>query len=684
MAKPHESGRRLMKKENMSDKDQAQNLLARMNLDEKLEQMAGFRGLHAATPLTYTMACYPTPDNKRLNISGVRFTDGPRGINLKKSTCFPVAMARGATWDPDLEERVGLAMGKEARACGANTVGSACVNVVRHPGWGRSQETFGADPHHIGVMGAALVTGLSPNVMPVVKHFALNSIENTRFKVNVTVDERTLREIYLPHFKKCIQAGAAGVMSAYNRVNGHYCGQNESLLNGILKGEWGFDGFVMSDFFLGTRSTAASINAGLDMEMPQRFFYTKKAIKRALARGEVREETIDKAVSRILLQKVRFGLTDKDAIQKRPEQKLHAGLALEAARKSLVLLKNQDKVLPIDRAGTRKIAVIGKLATMANMGSLGSTDVHPPYAVTPLEGLKNKARGCDIQYCPTGFKTRKKALDLARKADVTLVFAGLTRHDEGEYFPLLCGGDRQTLELPGNQEKLIRDLGKAARKLVVVLEGGSAIACGSWIDRVQGLVMAWYPGMEGGNAIADVLFGDFNPSGRLPLSFPGATGDLPDFDCRSSQVTYDYWHDYRYFDHTGIKPLFPFGFGLSYTQFEYSNLKVQPKKTDPSNKITVSFDITNAGSRAGEETAQLYVSFENSSVTPRPKKELKGFGKCYLLAGETKTLKIEIPGQDLGYYCKADRSFKTEKMVHGLHVGSSAADIRLTGFFEFR
>ncbi|MBI9077085.1 MAG: glycoside hydrolase family 3 C-terminal domain-containing protein [Desulfatibacillum sp.] len=671
-----------MKKNSDKDRKKAESLLARMSLDEKIRQMAGHGGLHSALPFTYTLAPYPTPDNKRLKISGLIFTDGPRGINLGKSTCFPVAIARGATWDPELETRVGHAMGLEARSRGANALGAVCVNVVRHPSWGRSQETFGADPCHIGVMGAALTTGLAQNVMPVIKHFACNSIENSRFKVNVQVDERTLREIYLPHFKKCIDAGAACVMTAYNRVNGNFCGQNNHLINHILKGEWAFDGFVMSDFLLGCRNTAMSLNAGLDMEMPQRFFYSKVAIKRSMAEGKISLDTINKAVARILLQKVRFGLTGEGEVKTGRGPKIHPALALEAARKSMVLLKNQDRALPLERGKIKSIAVIGKLAGLANMGAIGSTQVNPPYSVSPLEGLKNKAMGIEIRHCPWKGGRFKKALDLAHRADAAIVFAGLTRYDEGEYFPFICGGDRKSLELPRNQEDLILSVAKVAKKVIVVLQGGGAIACGAWIDHVDGLIMAWYPGMEGGNAIAEVLLGDVNPSGKLPLSFPVSTDQLPEFDCKARQATYDYWHDYRYFDHMGVQPLFPFGFGLSYTRFTYSDLRIEQDRIGPEVKIAVSFDVTNTGKQAGEETAQIYVGFKNSSIDPRSHKELKGFGKCLLQPGETKTLNVEIQGKDLGYYCEADRSWKVEQMVYSVYVGASARDIHLTGSFR--
>lgn len=657
-----------------------ENILQKMTLVEKIDQMGGVRGLHAAFPLTYHLACYPTPDNRRLGIKGLRFTDGPRGINLKNSTCFPVSIARGATWDVDLEKKIGRAMGVEAKARKANAVGAACINIVRHPCGGRSQESYGADPFHLGAMGAALVSGLKENVMPVVKHFACNSIENSRFKVNVRIDERTLREIYLPHFKKCIDAGAACIMSAYNKVNGSYCGQNSRLLKSILKDEWDFDGFTMSDFFLGCRSSAHCIKAGLDMEMPRRFYYSPLAIKRAVTRGRITEKDIDVSVMRILRQKERFGLIGENGSTKLDPGIIHPELALECARKSIVLLKNKNSALPLQNENNRTIAVLGDMAKTANLGAVGSANVNPPYAVSPLKGLKKNKAG--ILHCSVKPGKRKKALAIAQKADAAIIFAGLKPSDEGEYFPFICGGDRSSLELSQDQVQLILDVAEAAKKTIVVLQGGSAIACGAWIRKVDAVLMAWYPGMEGGNAIADVLFGDVNPSGKLPLTFPASTDQLPQFDNKSDEVIYDYWHDYRYFDHHEKEPLFPFGFGLSYSSFKYSDLSISPGA--PGDAIQIKFKITNSGKISGEEVYQIYVGYENSGLNPRSVRELKGFGRVSIEPGGTASIFGEIDPADLAFYDEVAGEWRIEDTPYSLHIGSSSRHIHLTGGFQVR
>ena len=353
-------------------------LISRMSLDEKIFQLSG-----NLTPMgmvemliRYNRRPFSAGGCKRLGISPVKFTDGPRGVALNRSTCFPVSMARGATWSPELEEKVGEVMGIEARAQGANLIGAVCINLLRHPSWGRAQETYGEDPYHLGMMGSALARGIQKHIMACAKHFACNSIENSRFYVNVEIEERTLREVYLAHFKKCVDEGIACIMSAYNRLNGKYCSENPHLLREILKQDWGFKGFVISDFLWAVHDTKSAILAGLDIEMPRTKYYGAK-LKSLVKNGEVEMELIDDALQRIFRQLMKFAQKDGSGIyqKSRVACEEHTQLALEVARKSIVLLKNENSFLPLDREQIRKIAVIGRLAEMPNLGDKGSSRV---------------------------------------------------------------------------------------------------------------------------------------------------------------------------------------------------------------------------------------------------------------------------------------------------------------------
>ena len=650
-------------------------LLSRMSLKDKIGQMSACTRLtrQAVMLVRYNLWTFDAGKNKRLGIPALKFTDGPRGVVMGNSTCFPVSMARGATWDAELEERVGEAIGYEARAYGANLYGGVCINLLRHPGWGRAQETFGEDPHHLGVMGVALIKGVQKHLMACAKHFACNSIEESRFFVSVKIDERTLREIYLPHFKKCVDAGVASIMSAYNRVNGEYCGQNRHLLTEILKQEWGFDGFVESDFIWGLRDGKAGANAGLDVEMPLRRFYGRNLYKLVL-RGEVSEKQIDDSALRILRQKDRFSRVGLDSYDRsKIAGKEHTALALEVARKSIVLLKNENETLPFSRNKIKTIAVIGKLANRPNIGDIGSSRVRPPYVITPLAGIKNRAgQGIEVVY--DAGKNVKSAKQTAKKADAVIIVAGLTWRDEGEFLPVpffKIGGDRLNLGLPKDQEELILEVADENKNCVVVLEGGSAVTMEKWKNKVPAILMAFYPGMEGGNAIADIIFGDFNPCAKLPIVFPKSQDQLPHFDNRAKEIEYRYYHGYRLFDKNNFEPAFPFGFGLSYTRYNYSNLRLDKKQITKSEKIVASVDVTNTGKMAGEEIVQLYIGYNGSKVD-RPVKELKAFGKIALNPGETKTISLEVRAEDLAYYDVCRKTWEIEEIEYLVYVGASS------------
>ncbi|MBN1288440.1 MAG: glycoside hydrolase family 3 C-terminal domain-containing protein [Actinobacteria bacterium] len=665
------------------------SFIRRMTLDEKIAQMSGSSNIIdlAITAIRYGFITFDSGGNRRLGIPAIKFTDGPRGICLGKSTCFPVAMARGATWDALLMELVGNALGKEARAQGANFFGGVCINLLRHPGWGRAQETFGEDPFALGVMGAATIKGVQEHVMTCAKHFACNSIEKSRFFVDVHIDERTLREVYLPHFKRCVEAGVASIMSAYNKVNGLYCGHNPHLLRDILKRDWGFEGLVMSDWILGVRDGVAAATGGLDIEMPSRWRYGRN-FRKAIKRGDVPEHLIDDAVKRVIRQKARFADIG-DASNYDSEQvagPANTKLALEVAEKSLVLLKNEKNALPLDENRVKKIAVIGKLADKVNTGDHGSSRVRPPYVVTPLEGIRKRV-GDSIDVVHIGSNDPDKARRVASQVDAAIVIAGLTCKEEGEYISSIAkkwGGDRANLDLPHDQETLIKAVGEAGNRSIIVLECGSAVTVRSWEKEADAIVLTWYSGMEGGNALAHVLFGDVNPSGKLPATFPESVEQLPFFDKKAESIEYGYYHGYRLFDKEDMKPSFPFGFGMSYTTYQYENLRLDKKEITDDGIIKAQFEVTNTGKVHGEEIAQLYIGYQNSKID-RPLKELKGFSRFALAPGEKKVVTIEVDIADLAYYDDSSGSWKIEEIDYAVLVGPSSRweDLSLQDSFRF-
>ena len=643
-------------------------LLPQMTLADKIQQM------HGATLLGISH----TAPNPPLGIPGMVMVDGARGvgITLGSATSFPVGMARGATWDPALETRVGDAIGTEARAKGAAVLLAPVLNILRHPRWGRAQETYGEDTFHLGRMGVGFVRGAQAHVLASAKHFAANSIENTRYVVDVSVDERTLREVYLPHFRAAVQEGHSGsVMSAYNKVNGRYCSENVHLLHDVLKGDWGFEGFVESDWVFGTRSTVPAITAGLDIEMPFGHFYGD-LLTNAVAAGDVEEAAVDAAVRRILRAQFCFRL-DTDPPVSDPTQvgtPAHLDLARDVERESIVLLKNAASALPLDRAGLGSLVVVGDLAARRNLGDLGSSTVTPTSAVIPLDGIRAAAGAVPVTHVTSMPLTAEDQAAVAA-ADAAIVVAGLTSDDEGE--GTITVGDRASLVLPRDQDALIAAVAALNPRTIVVLEGSGAVLM-PWVDDVAAVLEAWYPGQEGGTAIGEVLFGDVNPSGKLPVSFPRAETDLPPFDDVSLAVSYGYFHGYRWLDRNGVAPLFPFGFGLSYTSFAYANLRVAPATLVPWGRVRVSADVTNTGARPGDEVAQLYVSYDGSRVD-RAVRDLKGFARVHLEPGETKTVTFDVRAVDLAFWDVAAAAWSLEPIRYGLHVGPSSRDLPLEG-----
>jgi beta-glucosidase len=653
----------------------AKKILSGMTLRQKTCKMVGDESLlHILGMLIhYNKHPLPAGEIKELNIPGIRFTDGPRGVVLNNSTCFPVSMARGASWDRKLEEKIGNAIGIEAKTQGANFFGGICINLLRHPAWGRAQETYGEDPYHLGEMGSALLKGVQKHVMACAKHYACNSIENTRFKLNVNIKERALREVYLPHFKRCVENGVASIMSAYNKVNGKYCGHNKHLVREILKEEWKFNGFVITDFILGLRNGKKAIKAGVDIEMPYKWRMRPNKIVKWVNKGEISEKLIDDSVLRILRQEIRFAKKSNQVFYN-PEKiasEKHTELALEAARKSIVLLKNENDLLPLKKKSIKKIAVVGKLADTENLGDKGSSRVYPPYVITPLEGIRSAVNeNANVIY--DDGKKLKNAKKISKDADVVIIVVGFTYKDEGENMTF-GGGDRASLTLSEEDEELIISLPKINNNCIVIMEGGSAIITEKWKEQVPTILMAWYPGMEGGTALADILFGNINPSGKLPLVFPKSSDQLPFFDATTKQIEYGYYHGYKLMDKEGYEPAFPFGYGLSYTNYEYKNLQIKSSRIKQGGSLEISVEITNTGMLRGEEIAQLYIGYNNSAVD-RPKKDLKGFKRVLLAPQETKTILFRLNSKELAYYDPEERKWIIEKAEYIVYVGPSSRE----------
>lgn len=655
----------------------AKELVSKMTLEQKVNQMTANHTVADASQslFKYNHTPYYSGEDKELGIPALKFSDGPTGVVMgNSSTCFPVSMGRASTWDPELETKVGNTIGIEARAQGANYYAGVCINLIHHPAWGRSQESYGEDPYLLGRMGSSLVNGVQNHIMACAKHFAGNSMENGRFKVSVEMDERTLREIYLPHFKACVDAGVASVMSAYNRFRGTLCSHNKHLLRDILKNEWGFKGFILSDFIWAIRDGKAAANAGMDIEMPCERFFGKNLVE-LVKKGEVDEKVIDEAAFRVLRTKIRFSqIGDKKLyVKENVASKEHIALARKVACESMVLLKNEKNLLPLNIDNITKIAVIGKLANQKNIGdSKGSSAVHPPYAVTPLEGIKARI-GDEAEVIYDDGSDLERMKNVIKDADAVIAVVGLTCMDEGEFLTTAggIGGDRDDLRLHEDERKLIDAAAEANKNCIVCVEGGSSIIMHPWNDKVSSILMAWYPGMEGGNALADIIFGDFNPCGKLPLTIPKSKDQLPFFDKDAEKANYGYYHGYFLADKNGYDVSYPFGFGLSYTTYEYSSIKVDNNTPSQDATINVSVDVKNTGSTAGDEVVEMYTGYVNPSVE-RHVKDLKGFTRVHLNPGETKTANIPLKVSDLAYYDDKADKWVVDNIKYVIYVGSSS------------
>jgi len=677
---------------------EARALVASMTPDERYELLQGdvdfWPGMADLLSGGYHDHTFTGASCPRLGIPGLSFSDGPRGVVVGEATCFPVTMARGASWDAALEERIGDAIGQELRNVGANLYGGVCVNLLAHPAWGRAQETYGEDPVLLGTMGAALTRGVQRHVMACVKHFALNSMENARFQVDVTVDEAALHDVYLPHFRRIVEEGVMVVMSAYNSVNGAWCGENRPLLTDILRDQWGFEGIVISDWIYGLRHGGRSVAAGLDVEMPYRMVRHQQ-LAGHLAEGVTSESDIGAACERIVAAQLRHVATrpTSPVDPSSTASPRHRALAREASARSMVLLRNEGGLLPLDPSQIRSLAVVGHLASVANLGDHGSSRVNPPEVVTLLDGLRDAAAGTQV-YADEG-DDPERAAALAADADVAVVVVGLTHLDEGEYIGLAgtadlqalqpprteadndllraalqraagsnrtfgAGGDRISLRLPEAQERLITAVAAAQPRTLVVITAGSAIDVNPWHEQVPALLLAWYPGMEGGHALADVVFGRHAPSGRLPFSMVADQAHLPPFDRDAAAVTYDRWVGYRRLARHGHRPTYPFGFGLTTTTFAWSDAVVA--MTADRASLTATVTVTNTGERTADDCVQVYAGHQSPTLDVEPWK-LVGFARSGPVApGASVKVTVTAPLMALSHW-------DVDEGVHRLEPG---------------
>ncbi len=821
-------------------------LIDEMTLEEKVSLLAGIDFWHTrAIP--------------RLGIPSLKVTDGPHGVRAEsdkepgvtlEANCFPTGSALGATWNTELINRVGAAIGQEARAKGYAIILGPCINIQRSPLGGRNFESYSEDPYLAARLTVAYINGVqSQNVGVSVKHYALNNQEFERLTISSEADERTIREIYLPAFAAAVkECNPWTVMCSYNRINGTYASENGYFLTDILKNEWQFEGMIISDWGA-VHSVVPAANAGLDLEMPGPARYFNEDLVTAVNNGEVSQEIINDKVRRILGVIARAGAFEKpiEISNESSDTPENRELAQEAAREAIVLLKNDDNILPLDKSKLKSIAVIGPNADEARIQGGGSARVNPYYSITPLEAVRKRCGdevavsyeiGCrnnrltlpvkldyllqsgesqeagltgeyfnnrDLSGTPvltrpeekftlnfggvTGLKppvvkleegnysirmtgkftaptsgvhtfgllidglgrlhlgdqmvvdkskkesdadeisVRKEytgecrleagqsydikvefmaqpgfpdwmpryfrlgctpplpenaieqAAEIAAPADIALVFAGLNNEHETE------GRDRKDMELPGAQVELIKKVAKANRNTIVVLNNGSPVAMNDWIGDVPAVVEAWFTGQECGHAIADILFGDVSPSGKLPASFPVKYEDNPaykNYPGSDGKVNYaeGIFVGYRHYDTKSVLPLFPFGYGLSYTSFDFINLRV-PQEMRRGDVLTVKVDITNTGDRAGKEVVQLYIRDVKASL-PRPYKELKGFNKVALAPGETKTVEFKIGIENLSFYNPDMKEWRAEPGEFEVLVGSSSRDIKCRAGFSLR
>ena len=661
------------------DKNEIRALLQKMTTEEKAAILGG-------------KTVWQTRENERLSIPSIFLSDGPHGLRKQagagdhlglnaslEATCFPTAATIANSWDEKLGEELGEALGEEAASMDVDVLLGPGLNIKRSPLCGRNFEYFSEDPYLSGKMAAAYIRGIQRmGVAACPKHFAVNSQELRRMAMDAVVDERTLREIYLTGFEIAVKEGKSkAIMSSYNRINGIYANENKHLLTDILREEWGFDGMVVSDWG-GNNDPVKAVEAGANLEMPNCGYGSAREIVKAVKDGTLSESVLDERVCELvkvimdLKEHKNTGRGEKHSGFNREE---HHRLAKRAAAASMVLLKNEASILPLDR--NKKLAIIGDFAFAPRYQGAGSSMVNP----TKVEAVAGIARDykLNILGMTRGYKRdgdvdeaeKKAALDLAEKADIVIFCFGLNEISESE------GLDRTHMRIPQNQIELLQDISKVNENVVGILSAGSAMEM-PWQSCCKAILNGYLNGQAGASATLDILTGAVNPSGRLAETYPIAYEHTPSFRYypsseRTSEYRESIFVGYRYYDTSKVRVQYPFGFGLSYTEFTYSGLKVD----DAGAELTVS----NTGDRDGAEVVQMYVGLPNAIVF-RPEKELKGFAKVFLKAGESRKVKIPFDDKTFRYWNVKTESWEVETGTYNVMIGSSVADIRLVGTIE--
>ena len=633
------------------------------------------------------------PGISSLGIPLLNVTNGPAGAtnggpgHQGPATALPAPIALAATWDVDLANQYGKVLGAESKAWANGLLEGLDINIARVPQNGRTFEAFGEDPYLVGQIAVANLTGVqSQGIITESKHFAANNQETNRTTVNEIIDERTLREIYLPAFEATVKAGVGAVMCAYNQVNGSFMCENNFLLNQVLKREWGFTGFVTSDFGA-THSTVASANAGLDLEMPTGVFFDT-LLESAVTAGQVPQTVINDKLIRRFSTMMNLGVFNNPPGLTTISSQQDGLISRQIAEAGMVLLQNKPgvlplnttKILPLNAASLHHIAVIGPYAGAAMTGGGGSSQVKPIYTVTPVTGIQNRV-GPTVTVSYNDGSTISTAVSLAQTADAAIVMVGDSETE----------GVDNSISLSGTQDSLVQSIAAANRNTIVVMKSGTAILM-PWASTVPAILQAWYPGEEDGNAVAAVLFGDVNPSGKLPLTFPLQLSDLPANAAAQypgvlingvPTATYSegVFVGYRHYDQANIAPLFPFGFGLSYTNFSFQNLAVAPTSftftNNPTQTVTVNLSVTNTGTLPGAEVVQLYLGLPSITV-PEPPKSLQAFQKTLLLApGQTTPVQLTLNQRSFSYWDVVSHSWRVAPGTYQIMVGNSSRNILL-------
>ena len=697
----------------------------KVQMEKRIEKLIKKMTLEEKVGLLYGNSKFYVAGVERLGIPEWSLSDGPHGVRAEinrhdwayagwtndSASYFPTGTAFAAAWNPELAYRRGEVLGEEARWRKKDVLLGPGVNIIRSPLCGRNFEYMSEDPYMNSVLAVAYIKGLqSRDVACSVKHFAVNNQETNRTTVDVECSERALREIYLPAFKAAVQEGGAlTVMAAYNKFRGEFCAENNYLVRKILRNEWGFDGVYVTDWGA-AHSTVPSMEAGLDLEMGtlidkyEDWYYANPLID-AVKSGKVPMSLVDEKVGDVLRVMIKTNVLDP---KKRfgpgsMNTKEHQQATYDAAAEAIVLLKNQNNLLPLDFSSIKSLAVIGDNATRKHSNGGLSSEIKAVYEVTPLGALRAKwGDKVDIRFAQ-GYeklstfvegsnngqssgtfssKTQesdallKEAVEVARTSDVALLVCGLNHDYDTESF------DRLNMDIPYGQVELIQEVVKANPRTIVVMIAGSPLNMAAVDICSPAIVWAWFNGMEGGNALVDVLSGKVNPSGKMPFTTPVSLDQSPahalgNFPGRDLKVNYeeDILVGYRWFDTKGLPVVYPFGYGLSYTTFDYSNLNTDKETYDQADTIQATFTLTNTGDREGAEVAQLYVSDPVCSVM-RPVKELKGFKKVFLKPGESRRITLDIPVSSLAFYSEAQSQFVVEPGEFILQLGASASDIK--------